>query len=139
MEHRWGDRRKMMLRVRLYGPGPQSAIGRLMDVSLSGCYIKTMATLSTLIPIHIEVDERQGGNAAAAPMRLSGRVIRQGATGVGVEWEEFDSGTLGQLLRIAISIRPNRIARTPDVPQFRALWTLAMSGASNDSLNRGQP
>ena len=76
-----------------------------MDVSLSGGYVKTMATFSTLSPIHIEVDERQGGNSAAPPIQLRGHVIRHGAMGVGVEWEEFGSGMLGELVRIAISPR----------------------------------
>jgi len=41
--------------------------------------VKTMAAFSTLSPIHIEVDERQGGNSGAPPIQLRGHVIRHGA------------------------------------------------------------
>jgi hypothetical protein len=139
MEHRWGDRRQVILRVRLYGPGELSAIGWLTDISLSGAYVKTMAALDSMSQIHIEVDEHSGGNTEAAPLQLQGRVVRHGSAGVGVEWEEFASGTLGDLVRIATSSPTRRTRQTPEGPQRLGVWTLAMSGVSNETSSGTEP
>ncbi len=91
MEHRWGKRRPLTARVRIFGPGQLCAIGWLTDISVSGTYVRTLATLATMSRIVIEVEGHHSGGGPSEPLQLRGRVVRQGPGGVGVEWEEFAS------------------------------------------------
>jgi hypothetical protein len=104
MEHRWGDRRQVILSIRLYGSDRSAAIGLLTDISLSGAYVRTAFTPADLSQINIEVDEHDRGNTGPGPLQLQGRVVRHGPTGVGIEWKEFASASLGELVRIATCI-----------------------------------
>jgi len=133
MEHRWGDRRQVILRIRLYGPGRTSAIGWLTDISLSGTYVRTMATVATMSSIDIEIEERSSANAEPGPLRLQGRVVRHGPMGIGVEWKEFASGTLGEVLQLAARTSP-RIDQTRDGAQGLGS-ALAMYGESDEQLS----
>jgi hypothetical protein len=101
----------VILRIRLYGPDRTSALGWLTDISLSGAYVRTMAAVATMSQVDIEVAERTYGNAEPGPLRLQGRVVRHGPMGMGIEWQEFASGTLGEVLQIAACI-PHRIDQT---------------------------
>jgi len=111
MEHRWGDRRQVILPIRLHGPDRTPALGWLTDISLSGAYVRTIAAVATMSQVDIEVAEHSSGIAKPGPLRLRGRVVRHGPIGMGVEWQEFASDTLGEVLRIAACI-PHRIDRT---------------------------
>jgi hypothetical protein len=133
MEHRWGDRRKVILRIRLCGPDRISAIGWLTDISLSGAYVRTMAPVAIMSRIDIEVDERSSGNAEPRRLQLQGRVVRHGPRGIGVEWQEFASPTLGEVLQIAARI-PRRIVQTREGAQGPGLWSLAMYGMPDEKL-----
>jgi hypothetical protein len=84
-----------MLPVRLLGSGRLTAIGWLTDISLSGAHVQTLAALATMTRITMEVDRRWSDES----LQLRARVVRQGPKGVGVEWEEFASGMLSELLQ----------------------------------------
>lgn len=99
MEHRWGDRRRVILEVRLYGPGQIYTTGSLTDISLSGAYVRTTSRLAVMSQVTVEVDDHSIPSAAPRPLRLHGRVVRHGPTGIGVEWEEFASGKLSGIER----------------------------------------
>jgi hypothetical protein len=101
MEHRWGHRWRVILPVRLDGTAQTAALGWLTDISLSGGYVRTAAALAIMSHIHIEVDESGGGATRLRPLLLQGRVARHGPAGIGVEWEEFATGRLGKIFRIA--------------------------------------
>jgi hypothetical protein len=126
MEHRWGDRRRVTLRVRIRRRGQNSAIGWLTDISLSGAYVQTSAGLPLVSQIQVAVDERGAGNLVLQPLRLRGRIVRHGPAGVGVEWEEFASETLDQILRIATSAHRHRTALRVEAAQDQGPRTATM-------------
>jgi PilZ domain len=123
MEHRWGDRRSVALRVRIRRRGQNPAIGWLTDISISGAYVHTSAALPLVSRIQVAVDECGAGNLALRPLRLLGRIVRHGPVGVGVEWEEFASETLDPILRIAMSIHRYRAAVRAETAQDQGSWT----------------
>jgi hypothetical protein len=132
MEHRWGDRRRVILRLRLYGPDESSAIGWLTDISLSGAYVRTLTALPLMSRIDIEVDELNSGGTRLLPLQLRGRVVRHGPTGIGVEWEEFASRTLREIVRIGASIHQHRLDHTLEGMHVPGLWTATTHGPSNE-------
>ncbi len=128
MEHRWGDRRRLTLRVRIRRRGHNSAIGWLTDISLSGAYVRTTAALSLVSRIHVEVDARTADDTRPRPLRLQGRVVRHGPAGMGIEWEEFASETLNEILRIATPTHQQRTAHKVEAAQVQVSWSLTMQG-----------
>jgi hypothetical protein len=100
MEHRWGARQRVRLGVRIGGPGVHPSIGWLTDLSLSGAYLRTTAALPCLAgQIHVELAGRQAGHSGQPPLGLLGRVVRHGTAGIGIEWDEFGSEVLCEVLR----------------------------------------
>ena len=100
MEHRWGQRRELILRVRLCRRGRASIDGWLTNVSLSGAYVKTRAGSLDMSLIQIEeggLSSREGRE----PLRLHARVVRREPGGVGIEWESLEAAELAEILRIA--------------------------------------
>jgi hypothetical protein len=73
------------------------------------------------------------------PLPLQGRVVRHGSTGVGVEWEEFASETLDEIVQIATSIPPHPIDMTLEGARSLEFWTLAIAGVSNEKLRVIEP
>jgi hypothetical protein len=107
MEHRWGQRRAVILRIRLCGPGPSTVLGWLTNISLSGAYVTTAGAFAPFDHVTLEVDELGNGSAGAAPLQFHGRIVRHGLAGVGIEWEEFAAEHLAEISRIAgLSNRP---------------------------------
>jgi hypothetical protein len=138
MEHRWGDRQPVILGLRLHGPDRTCAIGWLTDVSLSGAYVKTESRFAVMSKVTLELDADSPVNAAVPrPLRLQGRVVRHGATGMGVEWEEFASGTPGEILRSAMSIQLP--GQTREAAQDPGLWTPPTCGMSRRALDAIEP
>ncbi len=129
MEHRWGRRRRLILRVRFLEAEHAVAMGWLTDVSLSGGYVTTTAGLAIMSQVTLEVDEHGTSSASSRSLRLQGRVVRHGPTGLGIEWEEFASETLIQTVRIATSIHPFPIGPRP-LPE---LSNCTIYGASHDA------
>lgn len=138
MEHRWGDRRRVILRVHLHAPGQSAATGWLTDISLSGAYVSTLAALALMSQIIIEVDEC-GGNTRLRPLQLPGRVVRRAPTGIGIEWEEFASGALGEMVRLAASSHWLRNDPTREAAPAPAWWMLTADGASNEERSCPEP
>jgi hypothetical protein len=120
MNHRWGMRRQVTLRVRVWGPGDNLAVGWLVDISLSGAYIRTNAVIPLMSQIQVEFAGRTVGRDAGRPLRLHGRVVRHDPSGIGVEWEVFASATLREILKAAGPPHPQNDRRAdrqaPDWP-----------------------
>jgi hypothetical protein len=106
MEHRWGARQRVRLGVRIRGPGLHLSIGWLTDLSLSGAYVHTTATLASASQIHVELAERYAGHTGQRHRGLPGRVVRHGPGGIGIEWDEFASEVLCGILQSAT--RPSK-------------------------------
>jgi hypothetical protein len=62
--------------------------------------VQTLAALGAMSRITLEVARRQGDE----PLQLRARVVRHGPGGVGVEWEEFASGTLSEIVAMASAL-----------------------------------
>src|SRR5690348_8839379 len=87
MEHRLGTRISISLPVKLHHAGKTPAFGQILNVSLSGAFVRTSANLEPLARIGI-VCEGAYSEAAGAPS-VTAFVTRVAADGVALEWLEF--------------------------------------------------
>jgi hypothetical protein len=79
MEHRWGERIRLNVPVRLFSADSASESCLLRNASTSGAFIETEESFSVLKPVEVELPD---GSLASA------YVVRRTARGVGVEWSE---------------------------------------------------
>jgi hypothetical protein len=89
MEHRWGQRRSTDVMVRFFNLPATIGMGRMLNISPTGAFLETSAKLRRLSLVYLE---------PAAPLSTQGRlgriaacVVRQDATGVGLEWCGLDA------------------------------------------------
>lgn len=87
MEHRCGDRRPTNLGVRLILPPREVLLGRIRDLSLSGAFVQTWRELPPMTRVLVELRAAQARKATRR--RIEAFVVRNGATGVGIEWADF--------------------------------------------------
>jgi hypothetical protein len=86
MEHRWGRRQSTNLMVRFFAASGATGIGRVMNISSTGAFLATTERLRPLSLVYLE--------PAAATFwemqsrRIAASVVRQDASGVGLEWCE---------------------------------------------------
>ena len=133
MEHRWGERRELILRVRLCRRGRASIDAWLTNVSLSGAYVKTGAGSWDTSLIRIEV-ARLGASEGRKPLRLHARVVRQEPGGVGIEWESLQAADLAEILRLAaLSEASGRDRRSPPSARSVILPTHEMTALLTES------
>jgi ribosomal protein L19 len=94
LEHRWGDRTVVNLRVRI---STDSLVGDgiLRNVSVSGAFIETSLPLVAMCPVQIRVLRRNKHWLSRAV--ASGFVVRNTQDGVGIEWNELAALPLGNL------------------------------------------
>jgi hypothetical protein len=93
MEHRCGDRRPANLAVRLILPPREVLLGRIREISLSGAFVQTHRELPPLSRILVDF-RAVPGMSAPLLRRIEGYVIRNGRTGVGIEWADFAPPTV---------------------------------------------
>lgn len=91
MEHRWGRRQSTDLMVRFLTMSGVTGIGRVLNISSTGAFLATTARLRPLSVVYLEP-------AAAAfweiqSRRIAASVVRQDASGVGLEWCESEAQT----------------------------------------------
>ena len=79
MEHRWGERIRLNLPVRLLSADFTCEGCVLRNASTSGAFIETEERFSVLKPVEVELPD---GSLVPA------YVVRRTARGVGVEWSE---------------------------------------------------
>lgn len=89
MEHRWGNRTSVALKVRLMSRTGAVGAGYLRDVSISGAYLQTALRLPSLASLKVIADSNSWGAC----------VVRCDASGMGIEWDEFASAEVVTLLR----------------------------------------
>ncbi|MEJ0039136.1 MAG: hypothetical protein WDO68_24285 [Gammaproteobacteria bacterium] len=87
MDHRWGQRVGVDLAVQLLCHPRTVAVGRLMDVSVSGAYVRTGLVPALLAPVRILgfLSEHEGMRREA----IEGYVVRRERGGFGIEWFEL--------------------------------------------------
>jgi len=87
MDHRWGQRVAVDLAVQLLCHPRTIAVGRLMNVSVSGAFVRTGLVPALLAPVRIVgfLSETEGTRRAA----VEGYVVRRERDGFGIEWFEL--------------------------------------------------
>lgn len=113
MEHRWGRRVPVGRKIRLATREQDIAWGYLRDVSISGAFIETPAELAPFasLVVYLQDPTVPGSFEGDLPLLLAG-VVRIGADGVGVEWEELAPASVTALLE-SLPSRPAANRRPP--------------------------
>jgi len=103
LEHRWGERIKVNIPVRMQGATSPDAVGCVQNLSLSGALMKsdTALRLHTLIEIIVEMPPPSTRTAV-----IKALVSRKSEDGVGLEWYEFAPNIIRDLLRFALRSPP---------------------------------
>lgn len=87
MEHRWGERFRIQIPVRLLVCSLGVVHGWSEDVSLSGVFVSTGARIHTGVAVHVELDLPH--SRRLNPHRIPAYAVRPTERGVGLEWSEF--------------------------------------------------
>lgn len=90
MEHRWGVRVLVDIPVRLRCRG-SNCVGAIINISLSGAFIRMEKALNRFAPLEIELEGLEGCTVPSF-------VVRVQSDGVGVEW----AGRLPRMLMTAL-------------------------------------
>jgi hypothetical protein len=113
MEHRWGRRQETNIHVYFYALPTISGSGRLLNVSCSGAWLETSASLRVCTLLYLEsLDDR-----APPGMRTSASVVRRTPRGVGIEWCEKD----GLFQRCHLGAPPETTAVAPSTSHLMRL------------------
>jgi hypothetical protein len=96
MEHRWGERIRMDMPVRVSADEVAGILGRMRNLSLSGALLRIDANLrlNALIEVSVELPQQ-----SHPPAILLAHVSRKGKEDVGIEWCEFAPIVVKDLLR----------------------------------------
>lgn len=96
-EHRWGERVRVNIPVRVMAEGRDTAHCRLNNLSLSGALVRSDHDL--LFPLLIEVHIIDSGVQPETACVVKARVSRKLAHGMGIEWCNFAPAVVKALLR----------------------------------------
>lgn len=95
MEHRWGTRHPLRTSVRLDARSHCLSRACLHNASSSGAYIETETVLPLWTRIYIELG---WGTFGEDTRRIAAYVVRQDEHGIGIEWCEFASPAILELI-----------------------------------------
>src|SRR5579864_245315 len=91
MEHRWGERLKVALPVRIRAPYGLVGTGLVINFSVSGAFIATTLPVAPLSQVRVTFPTgryaARGGRMGSST--FTAQVVRQNAGGFAVEWCEF--------------------------------------------------
>jgi len=104
MDHRWGQRVPVDLAVQLLCHPRTVAVGRLMNVSVSGAYLRTGLVPALLAPVGILafLSEVEGTRREA----IEGYVVRRECDGFGIEWFELAPAGICRFLIASTGLSP---------------------------------
>ncbi len=112
MEHRWGERIRVDLPVKITGHPFIVRSGRLSNLSVSGAFLKADFDLRMLSRIQLTIDlPRLKHEAPLIPAYIA----RKHKDGIGIEWCEFAPQPISELLH-TLSLRRHSPLRRPEVP-----------------------
>ena len=120
MEHRWGKRSALDVGVRLRLGSGVVDMGRLVNASLSGAFVRTGYCLPAFTRVVVELDS--GAARQSAPQRIPAYVVRVATDGLGLEWSEFAPPPLKELFGL-IAGRTALGARLPSTPSTQFIVT----------------
>lgn len=100
MEHRWGQRKSLSTTVQLRTQGGLVALGRVLNVSLSGAFVQTalQAPLFSRVQLIISLDPK------LPTAQIEAQIVRQTEAGVGLEWNEFGGDKIEALIAQSDSV-----------------------------------
>ena len=96
MEHRWGERVAVQVTVELSCGASPPVTGSLENVSSSGAFVRTEGRRPPRGPVEVVLGGRSSGRGHS--VRLPAYVVRETATGVGIEWCEFAPRVVRELM-----------------------------------------
>lgn len=96
MEHRWGERVVVRQTVKLACGSSPAVAGSLENVSVSGAFVRTEGCNPPRGPVEVVLAEPLAGRGHT--VRLAAYVVRETATGVGLEWCEFAPRPIRELM-----------------------------------------
>jgi hypothetical protein len=96
MEHRWGLRCELYQMVLLRTADGTNVSARVRNISLSGAYVESSASVPLMQPIEVEM--RIGAEGRAQSCAVRGWVVRRDARGMAIEWYEFAPESVCALL-----------------------------------------
>ena len=111
MEHRWGERVGVDIRVRIRRHPFTVRTGRLSNLSVSGAFIRADLNLRPLTRIQVAIDLPQRPKSEAPT--IDAYVARILKDGIGIEWCEFKPPEINRLLQ---RVAARRYHRRPDGP-----------------------
>jgi hypothetical protein len=119
MEHRSDQRKPAHQRVRVLTAGGIAGRGHILNVSISGAFIRTAlpARLLSVIQVAIVVDHRSGVSTIVAA-----QVVRKTAEGLGLEWCE------------PVPTLVDALATTPSSGDSRTLPTSTLARETADAV-----
>jgi hypothetical protein len=100
MEHRWGERRPIDFKVRFVMMPATVGTGRIVNISSTGAFMRTQMTLRLLSLLYLQPMESPDGDNK----HIKATVVRRDATGVGLEWCEYDAKTMKYYLPLATQV-----------------------------------
>jgi hypothetical protein len=107
MEHRWGERRRVALPVRIRAAYGLVGAGIMTNFSVSGAFVATTLPVRSLTRVSVSFASTQCARRRKPASRptFDGLVVRSDAAGFAVEWCEFGAE---EMLAFANSNRSNR-------------------------------
>ena len=104
MDHRWGQRVVVDLAVQLLCHPRTIAVGRLMNASVSGAFVRTGLAPALLAPVRILgfLSETEGTRREA----IEGYVVRREREGFGIEWFELAPAGVCRFLMNGVTLGP---------------------------------
>jgi hypothetical protein len=96
MEHRWGKRCPLDLRVTLHLGSGAVVPGRIANVSLSGALVRTGASVPSLSRVVVDLDA--GAWHLTRPRLVPAYAVRDATGEVALEWTEFSPPAVFALL-----------------------------------------
>src|SRR5579871_2029839 len=89
MEHRWGERLKVSLPVRIWTAYGSVGAGQVLDLSVSGAFVETALQVPLLTPLNVVFRLRRQNGRLQESAAYVAHVVRKGTAGVGIEWFDF--------------------------------------------------
>ena len=113
MEHRWGERLKVEFPVRIWTTGGIAGSGSVLDLSVSGAFVSTRVSLSTLSPVNVFFQAiRRAGSRGPSDLTYLAHVVRRTPDGFGIEWFDFATEDFVALTAGASRVAPLRQPQT---------------------------
>lgn len=106
MERRWTERTRIRLPVDVCDHGVVNGSYHTRDVSLGGVFVE-MPMTKNMVDSYLDLHFKLGENGQYTKHRITGKVVRVTAEGVGLTFKEFDAvafRSLQEVVRLKESI-----------------------------------